>query len=58
MEFYFFVKFIWLKLDVGIEVKGDNLLKVSFLVVSNNKDNIVIIDENFLDCDLWIDYRD
>lgn len=42
MEFYFFVKFKWFKLDV----------------VSNNRDNIVIIDENFLDFDLWIDYRD
>ena len=58
MELQSPVKSIRPKLDVGIEVKGDNLSKASPPAASNNKDNAVIIDENSSDPDLWIDYRD
>jgi len=47
----------WAKLDVEIEVKGDNLSEASPPPTSNKKDNKVIIDENSSDPDIWIDYR-
>ena len=52
------VKSKWAKLDVEIEVKGDNLSEASPPPTSNKKDNKVIIDENSSDPDIWIDYRD
>ena len=52
------VKSKWAKLDVQTEVKGDNLLDASPPPACNKKDNTVSIDENSLDPDMWIDYRD
>ena len=52
------VKSKWAKLDVQTEVKGDNLSDASPPPACNKRDNTVSIDENSLDPDMWIDYRD
>ena len=56
MELHSPVKSKWAKLDMEIEVKGDNLSEASPPTASNNKDNTVIIADNSPDPDLWIDY--